>query len=67
MDIPGIRTSNFAAFGTAVPQFVCLATGTVLRLAGKSRLAIPNDLAVLAFAISNSSILPTKDKTQTYS
>lgn len=47
--------SNFAPFGIDVPKFV-LDTETVLRLAGKSKLAVPKAFAALAFAISNSSI-----------
>ena len=50
-------SSDFARlFSTAVPRFVSLDTETVLRLAGKSKLAVPNVFAALAFAISNSSI-----------
>lgn len=54
---PFIMHSNFVAYSTAVAQFVSLTIGTVLRPSGKSGLAIPKDLAGLAFAISSSSIL----------
>lgn len=62
MDTPEVLTSNFVAYSTAVAQFVSLTIGTVLRPSGKSGLAIPKGLAGLAFAISSSSILSTKDK-----
>lgn len=52
-----ILTSDFAPLvSTAVSWFLSLDTGTLLRLAGKSKLAVPNAFAALALAISNSSI-----------
>ena len=58
-------TSDFAPLvSTAVSWFLSLDTGTLLRLAGKSKLAVPNAFAALALAISNSSIRSTKRNTK---